>query len=559
MRRRHQFRSPQHKLVHVFHRSRDQWRERAKAYHEEIRKLKVRIRDVAASRDHWRAKYFERGGAGAADEPESGAPAGEPPGAEPLLPVLSATGRPGPGPASTEPAAARVEVAPADGQVQEWEWLGAAPSARGPPRAAAPTGERAGGHHYPLAIMVLALEWVCVANTSFRGTAQCFAVLAGVQSPGADWPSFWTIRNWVLRLGLYEVRRPKPRAEDWVFIVDSSIAVGLHKALVIVGVRLETMRQHGFNLRHQDVSTLELQVLRHCDGPAVQQSLEAAARAVGVPRLIVSDASGELRKALSLFQADHPGVAWNHDLTHRFALLLEKELGGQPWWQEFMTQVNQCRQQTQQTPWSHLQPPAPRAKARWHNVRPLVSWALKVLDYRRRKAPAGKDFVRHFGWLENYRQPLAEALQMITVLEETARQLKHEGLNEQQVQRCAQRVEPLSPSQRVRAFADKVLAFLREQLRAVKAGETLLNTSDVLESLFGKFKALLSRSPLHAITAGVLLIGALTSARTPAVIQQAMEATKTVNVQAWFATNGEPTLLAKRRAALSPKKGTDPA
>lgn len=559
MRRRHQFRSPQHKLINVFQRSRDRWRDRAKAYHEQIRQLRVRIRDVEASRDHWRAKYFERGGAGAADEQDGEAPAGEPPGAEPLLPVLGAAGQLWLEAASTESAIARLEVAQADGQVMEWELLGPAPSAQVAARASAPTGEHARGHHYPLVIMVVALDWVCVANTSFRATAQCFGVLAAVRSPKADSPSFWTIRNWVLRLGLYEVRRPKPRAEDWVFIVDSSIAVGLHKALVILGVRLETMQQHGFNLRHQDVSTLELQVLRHCDGPTVRESLEAAAQAVGVPRLIVSDASGELRKALSLFQADHPGVDWNHDVTHRFALLLEKELGGQPWWQQFITQVNQCRQRTQQTAWSHLQPPAPRTKARWLNVRPLVSWALAVLDYRRREAPVAEDFARHFGWLENYREPLEEARQLITVLEQTARQLKHEGLNEQQVQQCAQLVQPLSTSQKVRAFADKVLDFLREQVRAVKAGETLLNTSDVIESLFGKFKALLSRSPLHAITAGVLLIGALTSERTPAVIQQAMETIKSADVQAWFAANGEPTLLSKRREALSPKKGTDPA
>lgn len=70
--RREQFRSPQHKLVHCFHRSRDQWRARAKAYHDQLRELKVRVRDVEASRDHWRAKYFERGGADA-EPPLSGA------------------------------------------------------------------------------------------------------------------------------------------------------------------------------------------------------------------------------------------------------------------------------------------------------------------------------------------------------------------------------------------------------------------------------------------------------------------------------------------------------
>lgn len=83
--RRAQYRSPQHKLVECFHRSRNQWRQRAKAYQQQLRELKVRVRDVEASRDHWRAKYFKRGGAGAVD-PEEGPRAGQTPGVEPPLP-----------------------------------------------------------------------------------------------------------------------------------------------------------------------------------------------------------------------------------------------------------------------------------------------------------------------------------------------------------------------------------------------------------------------------------------------------------------------------------------
>ena len=42
----------------------------------------------------------------------------------------------------------------------------------------------------------------------------------------------------MLRLGLYELQRAKEQASDWVFIVDATIGVGEHKALVILGVRL---------------------------------------------------------------------------------------------------------------------------------------------------------------------------------------------------------------------------------------------------------------------------------------------------------------------------------
>jgi hypothetical protein len=54
----------------------------------------------------------------------------------------------------------------------------------------------------------------------------------------------------------------------------------------------------------------------------------------------------------------------------------------------------------------------------------------------------------------------------------------------------------------------------------------------------------------------VLLVAALTSERTPAVIREAMETVGVAEVDAWFAANGEPTLLAKRRAELKDKIGT---
>lgn len=451
---------------------------------------------------------------------------------------------------------ARYAVDQADGRPMDWELLGG--QERVASRPAEPV-ERVQGHHYALRVMLIAINWVCEANTSFRAAAKCFEVLQQAQASAEESPSFWAIRLWVLRVGFYELKRPKPQANDWVLIVDSTIAVGQHKALVILGARLGELERRGFNLGHQDVSTLELRVLSQCTGPAVQESLEAASRAVGEPRAIVSDGGSEIKKGVRLFQADHPEVDWNYDLTHRFALLLEKELGTQEWWAEFITRTNQCRQGCQQTPWSHLQPPAPRLKARWLNVRPLVNWALHVLDYQRQERPSDRRFTTLFGWLKAYRKRLQRALQMVRLLEETCCQIKHQGLNGQQVEQCAQRIEQLALSKPVRTFAQKVLAFLREQAAVVRAGETLLGSSDVIESLFGKYKAVIKRSPLHAITIMVLLVAALTSERTEAVIQQALNSVSTADVQAWFAANGEPSLLAKRRQAFHPSKGTDPA
>lgn len=150
----------------------------------------------------------------------------------------------------------------------EWELLGPSPAT-------------AARHHYSLETMRIGLEWVCQANTSFRAAAKCFLALARVQPP-----SFWTLRLWVLRLGLYELRRPKERAADWVFIVDATIAVGQHKAVVVLGVRLAQMEQRGFNLGHQDVVVLAIRIVSRCHGAVVQEALVSASQAVGVPQAV---------------------------------------------------------------------------------------------------------------------------------------------------------------------------------------------------------------------------------------------------------------------------------
>jgi len=126
------------------------------------------------------------------------------------------------------------------------------------------------------------------------------------------------------------------------------------------------------------------------------------------------------------------------------------------------------------------------------------------------------------------------------------------ALHAAQVRQCEQEVRQLKLSARARAFSQKVIAKVRAQVAQVPAGQTLLGSSDVIESLFGKYKAVLERGPLHAITQMILMIGALTSARTAAVIQAAMETVRAWEVQAWFVAQGVPSLLSQRRAALRP-------
>jgi hypothetical protein len=118
--------------------------------------------------------------------------------------------------------------------------------------------ERPLGHSYSANVITKAVELVLSANSSFRGAARSLQILC--VEAAEECPSLWSIRNGVLRLGLYELERPKRAANDWAFIVDHTIQVGPHKALLVLGVQLGDLNQNQFALGHQDVTVLALEI-----------------------------------------------------------------------------------------------------------------------------------------------------------------------------------------------------------------------------------------------------------------------------------------------------------
>ena len=78
---------------------------------------------------------------------------------------------------------------------------------------------------------------------------------------------------------------------------------------------------------------------------------------------------------------------------------------------------------------------------------------------------------------------------------------------------------------------------------------TLLS-SDILESLFGKFKQLIPSHGFSELNRSVLLVPLLGHSMTPEFVQQAFDHTQHKEVLQWIEQEIGPTLLSKRRKAL---------
>jgi hypothetical protein len=163
------------------------------------------------------------------------------------------------------------------------------------------------GHHYSPGIMQLMVRGLLEARAGQRGLAAVLRMVSRWLPGGGATPCANTARMWLLRLGLYELTRPRRKAHDWVWILDHTVQLGPHKALAIISVRLGRWKQKP--LRHSDVTVLDIAPMLHSTGEAVESRMAAAVEKTGVPRAIVCDGGTDLRRGIADFQKTRPGIA----------------------------------------------------------------------------------------------------------------------------------------------------------------------------------------------------------------------------------------------------------
>lgn len=243
------------------------------------------------------------------------------------------------------------------------------------------------GHHYPVYVIQIAIQLIIQGLNSLRGVEKTFEVLAQFW----EWPTpdYSSIRQWGLRLGLYELNRQKEYRNDWIFMLDMTLELGKAKCLVVLGISQQKLTQiiqkEVRGLQHQDVEVLALEVMEQSTGILIAEKLKKLALLVGTPVQIVSDWGSDIKKGINLYIESNPGVIATYDVTHKMANLLKKELCQDERYQNFLRQCSLTRQRTQQTELSFLMPPKQRSKARYHNVDILIAWAQKVLRYKQRQ------------------------------------------------------------------------------------------------------------------------------------------------------------------------------
>jgi hypothetical protein len=408
--------------------------------------------------------------------------------------------------------------------------------------------------------MRLFIQGVLVARAGQRCVAAMLRLVAPQLPRARPTPCANTGRMWLLRVGLYELTRPKEKADDWMWILDHTVQLGGMKALVIVGVRLSQWEKQRRPLRHEDLTVLDVMPMRHSSGPAVQARLEVAAQQTGDPRAILGDGGTDLKCGITSFQKTHRGVARLYDIKHKMALLLQQQLEKDPRWAKFIAGVNQTRARVLLTDLAFLTPPELKAKSRYLNLPPLAAWGrntLRFLDCPHDlpgKAVDRKVLEEKLGWLREYREALYHWSVLLAIAEAAEHYVRHKGYHAVAAERLRARLDGLGINAAAQAMEGATLDFVAEQSAPARPEERLIGSSEVLESLIGKYKHLQGTYNRGGMTPQLLAFGAVAMTKTTETISSALTAVRTRDVLQWCRQHLGLGVQGQRRHAFREQK-----
>lgn len=356
-------------------------------------------------------------------------------------------------------------------------------------------------------------------------------------------PSWYTGRLWILRLGLYKLAREKEKADDWIWIVDHTVQWGKEKCLAILGIRQSELPKSDTILRLEDVEPIALIPVTKSNGKVVYKQLEDTISKTGVPREIISDHGTDVKSGIEKFCAAHLETCFIYDIKHKAATILKRELGADKRWDEFAKLAAKSRKKLQQTELAAFAPPNQRTKARYMNVAELVKWAMdkifllnqKKIDIKFEYDPAR--LKEKLGWLLSYEKQLGQWQDLIQIVEGAVDFLKFQGVYRD----CEIDLMELptfeAKTKQAKKVREDLLDFISQEAKKAKGNERLLGSSEIIESVFGKYKQLEHDQSKSGFTGYLLSIAASVSKTTEDVIRKALETVRTKKVHEWFEEN----------------------
>ncbi len=404
-------------------------------------------------------------------------------------------------------------------------------------------------HHYSELVVSLSVRLYSELGCGFRGVSKALCIVS--QTLGWDFPSVPchnSIENWVKKSGLALYQEPDQPLDptDYALITDESMMIGSEKLMLTLGVKATKTDEQP--LGHQHVQVLNISVKPSWNSQHIGQHLqEGIEKMQAAPRYIISDNCSAVAKAIR-----DTGLPHIRDVGHTLGMFLERIYKQDPEFLAYTKQLAQVRFQHIMNPAAYLLPPSQRTIARFLNLSAVVKWSGRIMDNFHKLTPAEQQIL---GFVPQNASLIEELTEVLGCVNQLQKQIKHHGICQQTLLHCreliGQQLNCLNG--RTLRLVEELRGYLSTEVGKMGAGDQAWNaSSDVVESLFGTYKARKSPNKLYGVTSLVLILPLQTRiASTKALdFKVCLESVSMAQIKKWEKENLTQNLVTKRNNLL---------
>lgn len=347
-------------------------------------------------------------------------------------------------------------------------------------------------------------------------------------------------------MGHYLLHQSQERAQDWILILDESVEFGHSSLLVILGIRQSQLPEDR-PLQAQDMACLFIGKASSWKGLDISHILNQLQQQLGRVIYVVSDKGNNLKKAIDL-------VNWQrvYDLNHFIAGKLKRLYEKNEAYQRFHKAATHMRRYQCLSKAACLLPPVQRAKARFLNVDKLCTWGRKILQLLDRLNMEDPMY-KAVQWVKQHQPIIKELHAIFQIANPICSLLKKAGINAQTIAQCEQILNRDTDYPSVNDFRQAIQSYLsqiQQQFTVQMKQGAILCSSDIIESIFGRYKSYFPTNAMIGITDTALSIALFTNKIDQQNLKKGLSSISTQQLKHYSKHEFGQSIVAQRQKLL---------
>ena len=388
-------------------------------------------------------------------------------------------------------------------------------------------------HSYPLLLMSIAIVFQVHDNLSFRQVSSVLGKIIKAYGYKMKVPCANTIRHWVRKCAYYYLlNRPINPNDRYVVILDESAAIGKEKLLLTIGINEASWHKQPSALTFEEVTVLDLRIGSSSKSDEISHVLKDIRTQIpkGVSH-VVSDQGSTIVAGIRKAEMVHVT-----ECTHYFSLLMERYYKKSEAFIALQSGIGKLRQKWVNGANTHAAPPNMRTKSRFLNLYDIIDWLDAIRTKRHQlSATAQQDIL----FIDTHEELIEELIAILNLVKKVSLELKNNGITLQTSRILNGLIKAQSygnVQHAVDRFNKDVDKYV-EQIRLLLPNtERVMCCSDVIESLFGKYKYRGNNGTSTGITDDAMVISLFGKKELPE-LKQAMELNTVADVKKWVDAN----------------------